>query len=71
MKLENFKAALNRYRDQIPPATFWRYTNGQLPPPLGDLLLSDPDLVEALARDVRAKEQDNAENTTAIERDAA
>lgn len=50
--LPRFKAALKPYAKRLPSGTFWRYSNGQLPPPLGTLLLESPELAAALAEDV-------------------
>lgn len=68
MKLKRFSEALKNSGLKLSSATLWRYQTGRFGP-FGKLLMENPQLAEALAMD--AKEQDNAENTTAIERDAA
>jgi hypothetical protein len=52
--LPRFKVALAKHAKTLPSGTYWRYSNGILPPPFGDLLVNDPELAEALAADARA-----------------
>lgn len=49
--LPRFRKALAGFSKELPSGTFWRYSNGILPPPLGDLLVKNPELVAALAAD--------------------
>ena len=49
--LPRFRAAIEAHENEISAATYWRYRNGRLPPPLGPLLLRYPDLARALAED--------------------
>jgi hypothetical protein len=51
ISLPRFKAALAAFEDVIPSGTYWRYRNGILPLPLGTLLINNPELAMALARD--------------------
>jgi hypothetical protein len=53
-QLPRFKAALAKFSKELPAGTFWRYSNGHLPPPFGALLVENPELAEALAEDARA-----------------
>lgn len=50
--LPRFKKALAAFAKELPSGTFWRYSNGQLPPPLGPLLLNNPELAVLLAEDI-------------------
>lgn len=69
--MSNFNQVLDRYRDEMEYSLFWRYKKGRLPRIIR-WLLERPDLAEALAKDARERENEDAtENTTAIERDAA
>lgn len=52
--LPRFKAALARFSKDLPAGTFWRYSNGILPPPFGRLLIENPELAQALAEDAVA-----------------
>lgn len=65
-ELPRFKKALAAFAKQLPTGTFWRYSNGILPPPFGPLLLEHPELAIALAEDAieRAKERGSADSTT-------
>lgn len=54
LELPRWRAALKRHASKIPAATYWRYSVGLFPPPLSDVLLSDPDALEELAADLRA-----------------
>lgn len=49
--LPRFKKALAPFSKALPVGTFWRYSNGILPPPFGLLLLEHPELARALAED--------------------
>lgn len=51
VELPRFKKALAAFSKQLPSGTFWRYSNGILPPPFGPLLLEHPELAAALAED--------------------
>lgn len=51
VELPRFKKALSAFAKQLPTGTFWRYSNGYLPPPFGPLLLEHPELAIALAED--------------------
>jgi hypothetical protein len=53
LNLPRFKKALAKYAKRLPSGTFWRYSNGYLPPPFGPLLVEDPELLEELLEDVR------------------
>ncbi len=52
--LPRFKAALELFAKKLPPVTHWRYRNGILPPPFGNLLIENPELALALAADAVA-----------------
>jgi len=66
-ELPRFKKALAAFSKRLPSGTFWRYSNGHLPPPLGPLLLENPELAIALAEDVveLAKSRGRPDDTTA------
>jgi hypothetical protein len=49
--LPRFRKALAGFSKELPSGTFWRYSNGMLPPPLGELLVKNPELAQALAAD--------------------
>lgn len=51
INLPRFKKALEPFSKKLPTGTFWRYSNGILPPPLGRLLIEHPELALALAED--------------------
>lgn len=50
-ELPRFKKAMAAHEDALPGGTYWRYRNGILPPPFGQLLIENPDLALALAAD--------------------
>lgn len=56
-RLPRFRAALANFAKELPSGTYWRYSNGILPPPFGTLLVDNPELAEALAADARELEQ--------------
>ena len=49
--LPRFKKALEAFAEKLPPVTHWRYRNGILPPPFGQMLVENPELALALAID--------------------
>lgn len=51
LDLPRFKKALAPFAKKLPTGTFWRYSKGFLPPPLGPLLVEHPELAQALAED--------------------
>jgi hypothetical protein len=53
VSLPRFKQALKPFAKKLPVGTYWRYSNGILPPPFGTLLVEHPELAEALAEDVK------------------
>jgi hypothetical protein len=59
VNLPRFKKELAKHAKSLPSGTYWRYSNGMLPPPLGMLLVNNPDLAEALAEDARALGREN------------
>jgi hypothetical protein len=65
--LPRFKQALKKFAKELPVGTHWRYSNGMLPPPLGPLLIENPELAEALAADA----QDLAQRRIVAHQDAA
>jgi hypothetical protein len=52
--LPKFKKAMEGFAKKLPTGTPWRYSNGMLPPPLGPLLIENPELAVALAEDALA-----------------
>jgi hypothetical protein len=52
--LPKFKKAMENFSKRLPTGTHWRYSNGMLPPPLGPLLIENPELAVALAEDALA-----------------
>jgi hypothetical protein len=68
LHLPRFKKALAPFAKKLPVGTYWRYSNGILPPPFGKLLLDNPELAEALAEDARAL---SAERPIVGQREAA
>lgn len=64
--LPRFKKALAAFSKQLPSGTFWRYSNGVLPPPFGPLLVENPELAVAFAEDVlELARRKTADDTTA------
>lgn len=53
VELPRFKARLKKYEKELSAGTYWRYWNGILPDPLGELFKNDPDLVSDLAMDLK------------------
>jgi hypothetical protein len=53
ISLPRFRQALKAHEKELQAGTYWRYRNGMLPPPLGHLLVNNPDLAQALADDAR------------------
>lgn len=51
LQLPRFKKELAKYAKDLPSGTYWRYSNGILPPPFGALLVNNPELAAALAAD--------------------
>jgi hypothetical protein len=68
LHLPRFKRELAKHAKGLPSGTYWRHSNGILPPPFGQLLLDNPELAEALAEDARAM---RAERPIVVQRDAA
>ena len=62
--LPRFKKALASFSKALPVGTHWRYSNGILPPPLGPLLLENPELIVALAEDVVERARNRAADDT-------
>lgn len=55
-RLPRWRAALQRYRDQLAPATYDRYAAGLFPPPLA-VVMNDPDALEDLVKDLREEQR--------------
>lgn len=53
MRYPKFQEAIKSYAQQLPTATYWRYTNGMLPT-FGRLITQYPELADALAADAHA-----------------
>lgn len=51
LELPRFKKVLAGLSKELPAGTYWRYSNGILPPPFGALLVENPELAAALAED--------------------
>ena len=51
LHLPKFKIELAKHAKRLPSGTYWRYSNGILPPPFGSLLVENPELAAALAAD--------------------
>jgi hypothetical protein len=49
--LPRFKKEMKKFAKVLPVGTHWRYSNGILPPPFGQLLVENPELALALAAD--------------------
>jgi hypothetical protein len=70
--LPRFRTALAKHAKTLPSGTFWRYSNGILPPPFGSLLVENPELAEALAADARElSEAGQSGGAIVAQRDAA
>lgn len=54
INLPRFRKALAAHSRNLPAGTYWRYSNGILPPPFGQLLVNNPELARALADDAAA-----------------
>lgn len=66
ISLPRFRKALEPFAKKLATGTYWRYSNGILPPPFGTLLLEHPELARALADDAaelatRSKPEDTNE----------
>ncbi len=60
LSLPRFQEALQRYKHQPSPPTFWRWSVGIIPIQLR-FLVEHPDLAEALAADARALAEQQAD----------
>jgi hypothetical protein len=70
-RLPRFKAAMAPFAKTLASGTFWRYSNGILPSPLGELLVENPGLLEELLYDVRDLAAQRAERQSIPQQDAA